>query len=1061
MKKKEKAQQIRKRKADITSRTEDLQRLSTELTTIMDAVPGLVFYKDDKNRFIRVNQFVADAHNMTKEELEGKNCFDLYPHDMAQAYLDDDLEVIRSGQAKLNFVEQWKSEEGERWVSTSKIPYVDSDGQITGVIGVSMDVTELKRAEAEITHQYWLKSGMAELSEYVRGEQTVEALGRSIVAKVVQYIGADVGALYIAEEGGMLRLTAGYAHDLDWKAEPRTFEPGQGLIGQVAAGKNLLRLQDIPLSSVRLVSGLLEITLSELIYAPLLLGDRVKGVIEIGSIHPMEDRAVEFLESVGETIAVALNSGELRERQQSLLKETKRFNEELQAQQEELRVTNEELEEQAQALRASEEKLKAQQEELEVTNEELEEKTEMLERQKRDVEQARREISEKAEDLSLASKYKSEFLANMSHELRSPLNSLLLLARSLSENKEGNLTSDQVESAQVIYHGGNELLSLINDILDLSKIEAGRMDLQFEEIRVSELCAVVQKSFEGLAQQKGIAIEVLTTPDAPERIVSDRKRVEQILKNLVTNAVKFTEAGHVKVAFGTAKENRLSIAVEDTGIGIPAEQRKGIFAPFQQGDGSTARRYGGTGLGLSIVTQLLGILGGEIELQSEQGKGSTFTVYLPVDQPLEKMEQVSAVRLPVAAETPQMPANIVSIEDDRDAIKEKDRSVLIIEDDIKFAKILARQCREQGFKVLASSTGEGGIELARRFGPSGIILDINLPGMDGWQVLEQLKENPDTRHIPVHIASVDESSPAALKKGAIGYLQKPVSAEQIGEALTKIAEISEKKKKRVLVVEDDNNARKGIVKLLSDGDVVVDEAADGVQAIRALRSRRYDCMVLDLGLRDLDGKDILKRIEGDRKIEMPPVIIHTGRDMTWEEDLELRSYSSSVVIKGVCSDERLFDEVSLFLHRVVADMPEKKRRVITSLHDADALLRGKTVLLVDDDMRALFALTRILTDRGMHVIKANNGEKAIELLDREKNVDVVLMDIMMPVMDGYEAMNRIRAQERFRKLPMIALTAKAMRGDREVCIEAGANDYLSKPIDPDRLISMLRVWLYR
>jgi PAS domain S-box-containing protein len=1240
--------QIQQRTADLTRQTAALEGLATELVTIMDALPGLVFYKDANNRFMRVNRYLADAYKKTKEELEGTSLFDLYPREQAQAYLDDDLEVIRSGRAKLNIVEPWGTETGARWVSTSKMPYLDVQGHVIGIIGVSMDITELKEAEralerksrittainrmfrealtcdsveavaqsalrvteeltgskfgfigeinaqgkydtigisnpgwdacaipdstaamliknmelrgiwatvlksgaativndpssapdrvgvpeghpeltsflgvpflrdgravgmvalankaggyddedleavetlavafyeallrkrleVEANAQAKVKAAQAELSRRMAGDLAVAPLCDLIISFLCDSLQVPTGLMYVADERGTLRMVGSYAHK---RREGLTYEygAGEGLVGQAASAQKTLVLDDVPSEYFTIQSGLGEMRPRFVFIKPIVRNGRVRAVLELGFLKKPGDDHATLLDVVNEGIAAAIESAQAREAQSRLLEEARSMTEELQAQQEELKAANEELEEQTQRLQDSEARLKAQQEELQVTNEELEEKTELLERQKRDVEQARRQVEEKVEEVALASRYKSEFLANMSHELRTPLNSLLLLSRSLSENKQGNLTGDQVESAQVIHQGGNDLLSLINDILDLSKIEAGRMELRFEEVLVSDLAASVRASFQGLAEQKGIEFAVATEPGAPARIISDRKLVEQVLKNLVANAVKFTEAGHVKVTFGLASADparapvglvngdMLRVRVEDTGVGIPVEQHKAVFEAFQQGDGSTARRFGGTGLGLSIVRQLAGVLGGEVRLESKPGEGSIFTADFPVEREATATKPRAHSRKPdltdEGAKPPrQAPSHAIS--DDRDTVTRQDRSVLIIEDDVRFAEILAKHCRERGFKVLASATGEAGIELARRFGPCGILLDLKLPEMDGWRVLEILKDDPSTRHIPVHIASVEAPTAAALRRGAIGHMQKPVTTEQIGEALAKLNETSQRKTKRVLVVEDDEGTRRGIVDLIADHEVAVDEAAGGDQAIEALRSRPYDCMVLDLGLWDCDGKELLERIEREEGITVPPVIVYTARELTWEEDLDLRSHSSAVVIKGVRSAERLIDEVSLFLHRVVADMPEKKRQVITNLHDADALLRGKKVLLVDDDMRALFALTRILSERGMRVLKAENGEKALKALEQETDVDIVLMDVMMPVLDGYETMKRIRAQQRFAKLPIVALTAKAMRGDREHCIEAGANDYLPKPVDEDRLVSMLRVWLYR
>jgi PAS domain S-box-containing protein len=948
------------------------------------------------------------------------------------------------------------------------------DGSFRGIVESFWDITDRKAAETELARQNTQKTGQAELADLMRGELSLETLCRNIISFLCKHLAVQTGILYLPDEHGALKLVASYAHKRRKHLASR-FMPGEGLVGQAALEKQDIILTNVPADYISVESGLGESVPRNIYVKPIIHNTRVAAVIELGTLDAFTDAQSDFLGLVGESIAVALESGKNRIELAQSLEASERLSEELQSQQEELKASNEELEEQTQRLSESEARLKTQQEELQVTNEELEEKNELLDRQKRDVEAARVEITEKAEELALASKYKSEFLANMSHELRTPLNSLLLLAKSLSDNKSGNLTDDQEQSAKVIYQGGNELLSLINEILDLSKIEAGRMDMRLEPVELSELAASTRTAFQHLAQSKGLSFSVSVEDSAPPSITTDRKRVQQVIKNLVANAIKFTERGAVKVVFGPVGQKSklpnhldaraaVAIAIEDTGIGIAKEQQKVIFEAFQQGDGSTARKYGGTGLGLSIARELARILGGEIQLVSEPDKGSTFTILLPINEP----SQITAARRLkprplVAAELLGVPnaAWVPSVPDDRDQLQKNDRAILIIEDDIRFAEILAGQCREKGFKVLAAATGEEGVDLACRFFPQGILLDLKLPGIDGWRVLELLKEDPSTRHIPVHVASIEEPSAKAMRKGAIGYLQKPVSVDQIAVALKKLDDTVRKKSKRVLIVEDNEDTRKGVVELIADDDVTVDEVAGGSQAIEALRSNQYDCMILDLGLRDFDGDELLKRIDRDGTITVPPVIVYTARNLTWEEELDLRFYSDSVVVKGVRSDERLLDEVSLFLHRVVAEMPEKKRQVITNLHDTDALLRGKKVLLVDDDMRTLFALTKILADRGMQIFKSENGEKALALLEQQLDVDVILMDIMMPVLDVYETTKRIRAQKRFSKTPIIALTAKAMKGDKERCIEAGASDYLPKPVDQERLISMLRVWLYR
>jgi len=952
----------------------------------------------------------------------------------------------------------------------------------------------LREARDQDQAQSWLKTGIARLNDVMRGDLDIGSLANKVVSEVTTYLDAKIGAFYLlSDKGGepALSLLGSYAYTKR-KNLSSLFKVGEGLVGQAALERQQILLRNVPEDYIKVTSGLGEAVPRFICVTPFLYENKVKGVLEIGTLDELTDLQLEYLKHAMPAVAITLEtaqgreelgralerSQQLTEELQAQQEELKASNEELQVQQEELKAANEELEEQTQALKVSEEKLKAQQEEMEVVNEELEEKNELLERQKRDVEQARKEIADKAEDLALASKYKSEFLANMSHELRTPLNSLLILARVFADNREGNLSDDQVESARVIYNSGTDLLGLINDILDLAKIEAGRVDLQVGKVILRSVAAGIAESFQHIATDKGLELKVDVSSNAPADIFTDKKRLDQIIKNLVSNAIKFTERGEVIVEFGRplgdtplpeglpGHADTIAISVRDTGIGIDREKHKVIFEAFQQAEGGTARKYGGTGLGLSITRELVRLLGGEIRLVSEPGKGSTFTVLLPdrpgaatgrrEQKPLGDEDAKAAVR------TPRIPVKeLERVEDDRDSLSEQDTAILIVDDDPNFARLLARQCQEKGFKSLVAPTGEEGLKLAESHLPKGIILDIKLPGMDGWAVLEMLKENPRTRHIPVHIMSVEEPNIDALRKGAIGFLTKPPEKAQLDAVLQKITDAFSKKIKNVLVVEDDAKMRRNIVDLIGNGDVHVSEAASGKEALEALRSNEYDCVVLDLGLPDMDGTEVLRALESDPRVVIPPVIVHTSRDITHDEEMELRSFSESIIIKDVRSDERLMDEVSLFLHSVVSQMPDKKRKMITDLHDVDRMFRGKKVLIVDDDMRTVFALSKILTAKGVKTLKAENGEKALQVLEQDQDVDLVLMDIMMPVMDGYETMKRIRAQERLSSLPIIALTAKAMKGDQELCIAAGASDYLAKPLDENRLYSMMRVWLYR
>lgn len=953
----------------------------------------------------------------------------------------------------------------------------------TGILrSVRAMIVALKESRDAVEDRQWLSTGLARLNDDLRGEQDVGRLATKALSEIAQYLDAKVGALYVAlEKDGTPTLTmlASYAYTKR-KNLSNEFRFGEGLVGQAALEEEQILLRNVPEDYVRVTSGLGDHVPRFICVTPLRFEDLVKGVIEIGTLNEMPDLHLEYLKQATSALAVALETGQGRENLAEAFRESQTLTEELQAQQEELETANEELEEQTQALQSSEAKLQTQQEEMEVINEELLGKNEALERQKREVESAQADIAEKADELAVASKYKSEFLANMSHELRTPLNSLLLLARSLAEDREGNLSEEQLESARIIQGSGDELLALINEILDLAKIEAGRMDLDLANVALADLAESVDASFAHMAADKGLDFETRVEDDAPSKIVTDAKRLQQVVKNLVSNALKFTERGSVEVRFhrpssdvnlsrsGLDRGKTIAISVIDTGIGIAADQQRVIFEAFQQVDGTAARRYSGTGLGLSISRELAKLLGGEIQLSSTPGKGSTFTLFLPLRLvPQGETDHGGSATPPTSTPArPPRPASErvrpekIAVADDRDDLTDQDRKILIIEDDVAFARVLSMRCHERGFKCLVAGDGVEGLELAERYLPQAVILDLKLPTMDGWRVLDRLKQDTKLRHIPVHIISVEEPSTLAFRRGAVGHIHKPVGPDELQGVFDRIETTLSKDLKKLLVVEDDDASRLAIVNLVGGKDVQVDQASGAQEAIAALLENRYDCMILDLGLWDMDGEKLLETIRADEDAELPPVIVYTGRDLSRDKEMELREYTESIILKDVRSEDRLLDEVSLFLHRVIDDMPAEKRQVIIDLHDKDMMFEGKHVLVVDDDMRSAFALAKLLTTRGIKVTKAENGERALKIIEANPDVDLVLMDIMMPVMDGYETMRRIRAAERSARLPIIALTAKAMKGDREKCIAAGANDYLTKPVDPHRLLSMMRVWLY-
>jgi CheY-like chemotaxis protein/signal transduction histidine kinase len=823
-------------------------------------------------------------------------------------------------------------------------------------------------------------------------------------------------------------------------------------------------------------------------------------------------------------ISANMRTAELLEQSQSLTLELQSQSEELRVQQEELKRSNAELEAQAATLRTSEELLKDQQEELQQVNEELEEKASLLAEQNRkveskneEVESARLALEEKADQLALSSKYKSEFLANMSHELRTPLNSLLILARLLTENKDGNLSPKQVEFAQTILTSGSDLLNLINDVLDLSKVEAGKMDVNSTDVRLTDVKDFVERSFSAVADQKGLEFHVEMNPDLPQAISTDGGRLQQVLKNLLSNAFKFTQEGDVTLTMRRADKGRrflnptleaasdvVAFAVTDTGVGIARDKQKLIFEAFQQADGTTSRKYGGTGLGLSISREIARLLGGEIRVESAEGQGSTFTLFLPAryiprqDGPdrdtidtsgygsSDRQQRPTLVQwsppAPAPARRPgprdqrrRPPGDALQyrperraipqtvIPDDREQIEEGDRTVLVIENDQNFAKVLLDMARDKGYKGVVELDGEAGLKAAREVRPDAITLDIDMPGMDGLEVLDRLKRDPETRHVPVHIISGMEQKREGLKAGAIAFLAKPVSKEALDTAFARISSFIDTVPKKLLVVEDNEAQRQSIVELIAHDDVEITAVASADEARNKLQEKHFDCMVLDLGLANdgMSGFDLLEKVKSDPENHDLPIIIYTGKDLSPADETRVKKYAETIIVKDVKSPERLLDETALFLHRVEARLPEQKRKMLEHLHDADSVVAGKKVLVVDDDVRNIFSLTSMLEDHGMVVRFAENGKQAIEQLGKDPDVDVILMDVMMPEMDGYETTKAIRAMDQFKALPIIALTAKAMKGDREKCIAAGASDYITKPVDTDQLLSLLRVWLYR
>jgi signal transduction histidine kinase/CheY-like chemotaxis protein len=934
---------------------------------------------------------------------------------------------------------------------------------------------DLKKFTDESKEEVWIQTGVTKVNDRIRGEKDMVTLCREVLSGLASYLDVPVALIYTSEHD-VLYYQSSYGVQ-DTSAVRKRIPFGETLLGEAAVKKEPLYLSEVPVDFVKVSTGSGESRPTYIVLYPLTHNNVLYGVIEIGSFTPFKEACRTLMRRISDHIAIAMQTARSRAQLQVLLEQTQAQTEELRVQHNELENANSELEAQAQKLQASEEELRVQQEELLEANRELEERAKLLEERNQVILERNLEIQRKAEELALSTKYKSEFLANMSHELRTPLNSILLLSRLLSENNEKNLDEEQIEYARVINNSGQGLLGLIDEILDLSKIESGKMTLEYLEVPISSITKDMQSIFGPMAKEKGIEFRVDITKEVPSKISTDKMRLEQILRNLISNALKFTSKGSVVLGIFTpkGKEGTIGFSVKDTGIGIPKEKQQIVFEAFQQADGSTRRKFGGTGLGLSISRELSRLLGGDISLKSQPGEGSEFTLFIPVEKPERAAEEEIIPPAPKSLftapekkeETAPSPAASIRTEDiphdvpdDRDNVKPGDKVILVVEDDTGFARALVKFTKEQGYKVIVAVRGDYAVPFAIRFKPMGILLDIQLPVKDGWQVMDELKKDPATRHIPVHMMSSREAKKESISKGAVDFINKPFAFEQMGDALQKLEDVLNKAARKVLIVEDNPKHAEalsyflGSYKINSEVYTSIDEGGE------ALKRKDVDCVILDMGIPDQKAYETLEEIRKNPEFADVPIIIFTGKYLSKAEEERIHKYADSIVIKTAHSYKRMLDEVGLFLHVVEENRDERAKHTVNKLRSLEQVLENKTALIVDDDVRNVFSLAKALENHKMKVLSATDGAEALQQMEENPSIDIVLMDMMMPEMDGYEATARIRQHQRFKKIPVIAVTAKAMAGDREKCIEAGASDYISKPVDIDQLLSLLRVWLY-
>jgi signal transduction histidine kinase/DNA-binding response OmpR family regulator/methyl-accepting chemotaxis protein len=1044
------------------------------------------YFKALSEDFVQVSQGIAVGNLRITPTAEYKGDFVQVKDSLEMA-----LSNLRSVIEDIVQVSQQLAEGGKNVIA--KAEYRGDFLQVKNALETAAG--KLAEATTNNAAQNWLKTGQAQLNNQMSGEQDIVTLAKNIISSLTNYVEALVGIFYLLKEPESdrqkpyLQVIASHAYTKNEKI-PEKFFVGEGLVGQAALEqKTLYRAHTPDEYSPIIQSSLAQAVPRHILIIPFLYENVVKGVIEIGSTQLLSAIQQEFIEQTMPSIGIVINTAESRAQMQVLLEQSQQQAEELQAQSEELQTQQEELQQ-------TNDELETRNRDLGKQKEDIREQNLALKTNQAEIKKAKAAIEMKAKELELASKYKSEFLANMSHELRTPLNSLLILAQLLTDNKPGNLNAKQIEYARTIHSAGSDLLTLINEILDLSKVEAGKIEIQIEEILLANLMKTVEQKFRHVAEDKGLTFHLNLADDIPPALQTDGQRLKQIINNLLSNAFKFTSKGEIKVTancpfvipplIGATKtqlepNKTIAITVADTGIGIPKDKQQVIFEAFQQADGTTSRSYGGTGLGLSISRQLARLLGGELTLESEEGKGSTFTLYLPIGEPKTNLptgepktkfppiqsnlvdDNISAPAIAEASTIATVDTNQekTAIADDRDNLQLGDKSILIIEDDRKFSSILMELAQNKDFKCLIAEDGLTGLQLAEQYKPNAIILDVGLPQLNGWSVMAKLKDNPDTRHIPVHFISAVDQNMEAKMMGAIGYLLKPVSVEQIGKAFKTIERFLTKTEKNLLVVVDNEYHQQKILDLVGGENIQIKTAMTSASACQYMQELTYDCIILDMDIEQGSGSKLLEQMQQKKGPCQIPIIAYADRDLTADEEALLLQCADELPIKSVHSPERLLDEATLFLHQIEANLPANKRKMLRMVHDKTAILRQKKVLIIDDDMRNTFALTTMLEDYDMEVVIGADGKEGLTTLAENDDVAIVLMDIMMPEMDGYEAIRKIRQQPKSRHLPIIALTAKAMKDDRAKCIEAGANDYLAKPVDTNKLLSLMRVWLHR